>query len=229
MSQGQRARACLLAAMAYRPELLVLDEPSTGLDPIVRRDILSAIIRTIAEEGRTVLFSSHLLDEVERMADWVAMIDRGRIVLCGPLDEIKAAPPPAHAPVRRAAQPAAAAGRVALLRGIRPRLDDRLPGPVGGSGRTGRRPGRADHRRPCPLARRDLRGPGSLARARIGGGLNPMRSPAVAIAWQIWTRHRLGLSISAVCLLLMVVAFPPLLLRFDNDACSSWSRSFRPR
>ena len=91
MSQGQKARACLLTAMAFRPELLVLDEPSTGLDPIVRRDILSAIIRTIADEGRTVLFSSHLLDEVERMADWVAMIDRGRIVLCGPLDEIKAA------------------------------------------------------------------------------------------------------------------------------------------
>jgi ABC-2 type transport system ATP-binding protein len=91
LSQGQRARTCLLAAISYRPELLILDEPSTGLDPIVRRDILSAIIRTIAEEGRTVLFSSHLLDEVERMADWVAMIDRGRIVLCGPLDEIKAA------------------------------------------------------------------------------------------------------------------------------------------
>jgi ABC-2 type transport system ATP-binding protein len=89
LSQGQRARLCLLAALAYRPELLVLDEPSTGLDPIVRRDILSAIIRTVSEEGRTVLFSSHLLDEVERMADWVAMIDRGRIVLCGPLDEIK--------------------------------------------------------------------------------------------------------------------------------------------
>jgi ABC-2 type transport system ATP-binding protein len=91
LSQGQRARTCLLAAISYRPELLVLDEPSTGLDPIVRRDILSAMIRTIAEEGRTVLFSSHLLDEVERMADWVAMIDRGRIELCGPLDEIKAA------------------------------------------------------------------------------------------------------------------------------------------
>jgi ABC-2 type transport system ATP-binding protein len=91
LSQGQRARCCLLAAMAYRPELLVLDEPSTGLDPIVRREILAAIIRTIAEEGRTVLFSSHLLDEVERMADWVAMIDRGKIVLRGPLDEVKAA------------------------------------------------------------------------------------------------------------------------------------------
>ncbi len=91
LSQGQRARTGLLAALAYRPTLLVLDEPSTGLDPIVRREILAAIIRTIAEEGRTVLFSSHLLDEVERVADHVAMIDRGRIVLCGPLDEIKAA------------------------------------------------------------------------------------------------------------------------------------------
>src|SRR5262249_29275428 len=64
LSKGQRARVGLLIALAYRPELLVLDEPSSGLDPLVRRDILGAIIRTIAEEGRTVLFSSHLLDEV---------------------------------------------------------------------------------------------------------------------------------------------------------------------
>jgi ABC-2 type transport system ATP-binding protein len=91
LSQGQRARTGLLAALAYRPELLVLDEPSTGLDPIVRREILGAIIRTIAEEGRTVLFSSHLLDEVERVSDYVALIDHGKIVLCDPLDTIKAA------------------------------------------------------------------------------------------------------------------------------------------
>ncbi len=90
LSQGQRARAGLLAALAFRPELLVLDEPSTGLDPIVRREILAAIIRTIAQEGRTVLFSSHLLDEVERVSDHVALIDRGQIVLRGSLDEIKA-------------------------------------------------------------------------------------------------------------------------------------------
>jgi ABC-2 type transport system ATP-binding protein len=91
LSQGQRARTGLLAALAYRPDLLVLDEPSTGLDPIVRREILAAIIRTIAEEARTVLFSSHLLDEVERVSDHVALIDHGRIVLCDPLDAIKAA------------------------------------------------------------------------------------------------------------------------------------------
>jgi len=91
LSRGQKAHAGLLAALAYRPELLLLDEPSSGLDPIVRRDILGAIIRTVADEGRTVLFSSHLLDEVERVADDVAMIHRGRVVMCDTLDNIKAA------------------------------------------------------------------------------------------------------------------------------------------
>src|SRR5256714_14337321 len=89
LSKGQKARAGLLIALAYRPELLVLDEPSSGLDPIVRRDIVGAIIRTIAHEGRTVLFSSHLLDEVEQVADHVTMISEGRIVLSAPLNEIK--------------------------------------------------------------------------------------------------------------------------------------------
>src|SRR5262249_54577600 len=82
--------AGLLVALAHRPELLVLDEPSSGLDPVVRRDILGAIIRTIADEGRTVLFSSHLLHEVERVADQVAMIQCGQIVFRGSLDTIKA-------------------------------------------------------------------------------------------------------------------------------------------
>jgi ABC-2 type transport system ATP-binding protein len=89
LSRGQRARAGLLVALAHRPELLVLDEPSSGLDPVVRRDILGAIIRTIAEEGRTVLFSSHLLDEVERVADHIAMIHEGRVVLADSMDDLK--------------------------------------------------------------------------------------------------------------------------------------------
>lgn len=89
LSKGQRARAGLLIALAYRPELLVLDEPSSGLDPVVRHDILGAIIRTIAEEGRTVLFSSHLLEEVERVSDHVAMLHQGKVVFSAALDDIK--------------------------------------------------------------------------------------------------------------------------------------------
>ncbi|MEW6303830.1 MAG: ABC transporter ATP-binding protein [Verrucomicrobiota bacterium] len=89
LSQGQHAKLGLLLALAYRPELLLLDEPSSGLDPLVRRDILEAIIRSVAEEGRTVLFSSHLLDEVERVSDHLAMIHQGRVVFAGPLDQVK--------------------------------------------------------------------------------------------------------------------------------------------
>jgi ABC-2 type transport system ATP-binding protein len=89
LSKGEKARMGLLIALAYQPELLVLDEPSSGLDPIVRRDILGAVIRTIADEGRTVLFSSHLLEEVEQVADHVTMISGGRITLSAPLDVIR--------------------------------------------------------------------------------------------------------------------------------------------
>jgi len=89
LSKGQRAQLGLLVALAYRPELLVLDEPSSGLDPVVRRDILAAIMRTIAHEGRTVLFSSHLLDEVEQVADHVTMINEGRVAMSAPLAELK--------------------------------------------------------------------------------------------------------------------------------------------
>ena len=89
LSKGQKARVGMLVALSYRPDLLVLDEPSSGLDPIVRRDILGAIIRTIAHEGRTVLFSSHLLEEVEQVADHVTMINKGKIVLSAPLETIR--------------------------------------------------------------------------------------------------------------------------------------------
>lgn len=93
LSKGQKARAGLLTALAHRPDLLVLDEPSSGLDPVARRDILAAVIQTVAGEGRTVLFSSHILEEVEQVAGHVTMINHGRVALSAPLDVIRQSHP----------------------------------------------------------------------------------------------------------------------------------------
>jgi len=90
LSRGEKARAALLVALAHRPDLLLLDEPSSGLDVVARHDILGAVVRGVVEEGRTVVFSSHLLDEVERVADHVAMLHQGRLTLDMPMDDIKA-------------------------------------------------------------------------------------------------------------------------------------------
>ncbi len=91
LSKGMRAQAGLIAAVAHRPELLILDEPSSGLDAVVRRDILDAIVRAVADDGRTVIFSSHLLDEVERMSDHVTLLHEGRVALSGVLDDVRGA------------------------------------------------------------------------------------------------------------------------------------------
>src|SRR5688572_28592653 len=91
LSKGMRAQAGLIAAVAHRPELGILDEPSSGLDPVVRRDILDAIVRAVADDGRTVIFSSQLLNEVERMSDHVTLMHQGRVMLCGVLDEVRGA------------------------------------------------------------------------------------------------------------------------------------------
>lgn len=90
LSRGEKAKAGLLLALAHRPSLLLLDEPSSGLDAVARREILAVVVRSVAEEGRTVVFSSHLLDEVERVVDDVAMIHEGKVALSMPMDELKA-------------------------------------------------------------------------------------------------------------------------------------------
>jgi ABC-2 type transport system ATP-binding protein len=89
LSRGNRARLCLLLALSFNPELIILDEPTSGLDPIVRRDFIENIVSEIAEEGKTVLFSSHIVDEVERVADFVAIINEGELLLVSTIDDIK--------------------------------------------------------------------------------------------------------------------------------------------
>src|SRR5579862_9329641 len=82
MSHGQRVKAALLLALARRPKLMVLDEPTTGLDPIARREVLGELMAVLADEERTVLFSSHNTLDVEQISDQITFIDRGRIIDC---------------------------------------------------------------------------------------------------------------------------------------------------
>jgi ABC-2 type transport system ATP-binding protein len=90
LSRGNRARLCLIVALAFNPDLLILDEPTSGLDPIVRRDFIESVIREIEGEGRTILFSSHLVEEIERVADWVGIIHNGQLKVSAPLEAVKA-------------------------------------------------------------------------------------------------------------------------------------------
>ena len=89
LSKGQKGKLMMLLALAQRPELLVLDEPTDGLDPVVRRDMLAALIDYVAQHGATVFVSSHLVHELERICDWVAVMDRGRLVSEQPMEQFK--------------------------------------------------------------------------------------------------------------------------------------------
>jgi ABC-2 type transport system ATP-binding protein len=80
LSHGQRIKAALLLALARRPRLLILDEPTTGLDPVARQEVIGALTEAVQDESRTVLFSSQNTLDVEQIADRIAFIDRGRIV-----------------------------------------------------------------------------------------------------------------------------------------------------
>jgi ABC-2 type transport system ATP-binding protein len=88
LSKGMRTKLALLLAFARRPELLILDEPSEGLDPVGTEQLLQALVAQCAE-GTTVFFSSHQIAEVERVADDVCVLEKGRLVLDASLDEVR--------------------------------------------------------------------------------------------------------------------------------------------
>ena len=86
-SMGMRQRLGVAACLLGDPELLILDEPMNGLDPAGMHE-MRTMIRSLVDEGRTVMLSSHLLDEVERTCDAVAIVNRGRVIRQGPIDEL---------------------------------------------------------------------------------------------------------------------------------------------
>lgn len=89
LSRGQKVQVALVMALALRPQLLLLDEPTAGLDPVVRRAFLQTIIEEVAGQGTTVFYSSHNLNDLEQSADHIAAIYRGRMLFSHTLDELK--------------------------------------------------------------------------------------------------------------------------------------------
>jgi ABC-2 type transport system ATP-binding protein len=89
LSRGMRTKLALLLVLCRGAELLVLDEPTSGLDPAMSEEVLQALVTHVAREEMTVFFSSHQLAEVDQIADHVAIIDRGRTVVNGSLDDLR--------------------------------------------------------------------------------------------------------------------------------------------
>ncbi|MDH3591668.1 MAG: ABC transporter ATP-binding protein, partial [Planctomycetota bacterium] len=89
LSRGNRAKLSLVIAVAPRPELLLLDDPTAGLDPLVRREVLEQILGTVQAEGGAVVYASHLIHDLERVADRIAFMDGGRLRFDESLDSLK--------------------------------------------------------------------------------------------------------------------------------------------
>jgi ABC-2 type transport system ATP-binding protein len=88
LSRGTRMKAALLASLAFTPELVVLDEPFSGLDPLVRDELVRALLEMPGQRPWTVLVSSHDVDEVERLADWIGFMNNGRLTLAEPIESL---------------------------------------------------------------------------------------------------------------------------------------------
>ncbi len=89
LSKGQRAQLQLCLALGSDPEVLILDEPTSGLDPVARRAFLKVIVGEVAGEGRTVFFSTHLLSDIEAVADTLGIIKGGKLLASGDLDDLR--------------------------------------------------------------------------------------------------------------------------------------------
>ncbi|MEJ6474556.1 ABC transporter ATP-binding protein [Pseudoalteromonas piscicida] len=89
LSIGQQQSLALIMAMSYRPQLLILDEPASSLDPIARREFMADLFELALEAGAGVLFSSHITSDVERVASHIAIIKQGRVIVTGELDTLK--------------------------------------------------------------------------------------------------------------------------------------------
>jgi ABC-2 type transport system ATP-binding protein len=88
LSHGQRVKALLLLILARHPQLLILDEPTTGLDPVARHEVLTELMRVVEDEERTILFSSHNTQDIEKLCDSITFVDRGQVIASRGRDDL---------------------------------------------------------------------------------------------------------------------------------------------
>jgi ABC-type multidrug transport system ATPase subunit len=90
LSRGMKLKAALLSSLAYHPRLLILDEPFAGLDALIREELIRSMLELTSQDRWTVLMSSHEIDEVERLADWIGILNKGRLELCESVTSLQA-------------------------------------------------------------------------------------------------------------------------------------------
>ena len=200
LSGGQQAQVALTLALAKRPELLVLDEPVAALDPLARREFLQSLMEAVADGGLTVVLSSHIVAELERVCDHLVILAAGGVRLAE-LDR-------AGAPLASTADRPAARHRV---RRAPPRRDPRAShrAPVDSAGA---------HQRPCRGARLERRrGRSGGDRARLPGAANAARAVRAGAAsrgggvviWVAWRQQRTETLIAALLLALIAAVVVP--------------------
>lgn len=89
LSRGMYGKLSLILALAHSPEILIFDDPMAGLDPVVRREVMETIIEYINNNGRTVFFSTHIVNEIERVADNVGILENGKLIFSGTIESLK--------------------------------------------------------------------------------------------------------------------------------------------
>ncbi len=192
LSKGMLVKVALVTAVAHEPKVLLLDEPLSGLDPIAREEFLDGVLRTICDRGQTVLISSHMLDDVRRLADTVGILYEGRLLLQGNLDALLTTTKRISATLRDGCRPERAARGDDLATGSRPGVDGHGPrflareAPAGAGDRGGRA-------RP-----RDRLGSGGVVQ-----GLHS-RAKGDAMRWLLWKDYRQNRLIVLTALFLLL-------------------------
>ena len=180
LSKGMQVKLSLVLAVAHEPEVLLLDEPMAGLDPLAREEFLDGVLRTICERGQTVIFSTHSLDDVQRLADTVGILYGGRLLVHRNIEELLATTKRIRATLTggSSSRPIARENNLATRAGT---------GVVGYGGRLHRRESSADSSsRRC--------GPRRGHRPRSGGFIQGFcqGTKGYVMKWLIWREYRLN-------------------------------------